>query len=84
MGERDFPMPGARDVSSRFDRSYALLRNPGISEGEAAQCALFLAGRARDKDELRMLLEMLGLIPYESAEHRDRIPDGSRMDYRRP
>ena len=71
--------------SSHCDaRAMALLRNPGISDGEARECARFLAGMAADAAELRRLLEMLGLLPYEPVKHRDRIAVASRMDYVRP
>ena len=72
------------DSSSSDARSMALLRHPEISDGEAWQCARFLAGRATDAAELRLWLEMLGLVPYESAEHRPRIAVASRLEYVRP
>ena len=64
------------DSSSNSDRSFALLRNPGIDEGEAIGCARFLAGRASDAAELRVWLEMLGLIPYASKPRTEFIPGG--------
>ena len=72
------------DASHGPTRCLALLRNPGISDEEARECALFLAGRATDAVELRLWLEMLGLVPYESAEHRPRIAVASRLEYVRP
>lgn len=72
------------DASHGPTRCLALLRNPGISDGEARDCARFLAGRASDVAELRLWLEMLGLIPYASAVHRPRIAVASRLEYVRP
>lgn len=38
----------------------------GISPAEGYSAALWLAGKARDTGDLRDLLEMLGLLPYDS------------------
>lgn len=51
---------------------------------EEADAMRAIAARARDAADCRLLLEACGLLPYESAEHRDRIAVASRLDYVRP
>jgi hypothetical protein len=37
----------------------------GVSEQEARDAALFLTGRAHDREDARQLLEACGLLPYK-------------------
>ena len=39
----------------------------GLYDEQAREAALWLADQARDAEDARLLLEMCGLIPYESA-----------------
>ena len=45
-----------------------ILTGAGLTDEQAREAALFLAGRARDAEDARLLLEACGLVPYESGE----------------
>ena len=52
-------------ITLEFHRADALLHTPGITPEQASDASLILAAHAAGADELRLWLEILGLLPYE-------------------
>ena len=72
------------DSSSGPDRAMALLRLLGTTEDEDRAAAYALAWGARDAAELRMFLQMCGLLAYDAKPRTNFVAQPMASAYRRP
>jgi len=75
-----------RVLDSAFgsNRAQALMRLTGTTEEENHAAACTLAFYARDAAELRMFLQMCGLLPADAKPRHHRIPRAAALQYQRP